>query len=238
MNMINPRLDHFMDVYAELHRLRSLVSLSSDSLSEQQQQQQPTRRVRFSPLIEEAPSPFPLTKDEIKDICWYNSKDLQNFKIQARQIIMICCGADHRDSHNNSNTNNQTTILSRDDMETLRGLEGCTFERNLHKHRSIRCTLLAIRRGMSEEEVAEIYKACTIWNVEMAVNQARHDYVNVYQPDLAHSVPRKSNIPPAFPFELKRVAENCTTTDDNNNNTNNNSTHGPRFRRRVRQRII
>jgi hypothetical protein len=145
------------------------------------------RRVRFAPAVSSSSSTCPLAREELSEL-WYNQQDLANLKYQARKLAMAA--RQHGNKHN---------------YDVLRGLENCTLERHLHRHRTIQCTLSAHRKGMSAGETAMIARRCTAWNEEIAFVQACHDYCTVYQPSIAAGIPEVSNTPPKFPFALKRA---------------------------------
>jgi hypothetical protein len=87
---------------------------------------------------------------------------------------------------------------------------GGTLQRQLHRHKSIQCTLSAYKKGMSIENIAKVARACAKWSREIAFMQACHDYADAYQPQLTKTIPKLSNIPPEFPFALKRAKSSRT----------------------------
>ena len=243
MDPTNPRPVQYMELLAHLYRERfpdtpqpqqrqdsaasSLPSSSSPSATTTRQQR---RKVSFSFIVVETSkaSSGPLFKDEVKDL-WYDKKEIAMFKIQARKSILSCFTS----NDDGISTGTMKRKLNTNQIDSLRGLEGCTMERHMYRLKSIRCTLAAIKRGMNEETVSGIYQSCSTWNVQIAKNQASYDYYAAYKPNQMHlNIPRMSNIPPKFPFTSKRLTTTTSTMTDECDVTNKNQ-----FERRVRQRI-
>lgn len=201
MNPIKPKPTEYMNLLSLMYRQE--YGRQDGTPGNHQQRR---RKVRFADQVETS-SPGPLEKEELKTL-WYDRKEISNFKIQARQLVLACCKNKRK--------------LQRSEINELRGLESCTVERQLHRHRSIQCTLSAYKRGMSTEDVSRIYESCTEWNVEIAWVQACHDYCNIYRPEMIPSIRYISNVPPKFPFALKRVSGDCAKSQ---------------YQRRVRRRL-
>ena len=103
---------------------------------------------------------------------WYQSSELQQFKLEARNYI-----------------------LSVEGVEDVRGLERYTLERSQGKQIAIRCTLLAYHSGMNEDAVCQVARQCSAWFQERAFVQGCEDYCHVYYPDLIDLVPQCSSNP-------------------------------------------
>jgi hypothetical protein len=130
-----------------------------------------------------------LAKEDVRDL-WYSQPDLAGFKSQARKLA--------------SGIRNATTASLSTPSEQLRGLEHCSIERQKHRFMSIRCTLSAHRRGMSEDQTAMVARKCTVWSGEIAFVQACHDFANVYQPAMRSMIQNVTSSPPEFPFMMKK----------------------------------
>ena len=155
-------------------------------LTTNDQTQQSRKRVRFNNEIG-CSAPSKATKEELKSL-WHDPKEISTFKNNVRKLV---------------------TKGSTEKAETRRGLESCTYERQLQRHRTIQCIVSSFKKGMTPEQTAEIAKRCSEWNKDVAILQACHDYFEVHQPEL--SLPHIDNTPPAFPFQLKRASNSNTT---------------------------
>jgi hypothetical protein len=111
------------------------------------------------------------------DTMWYQPKELHRLKLQMR---------DH--------------ILAIQISEEKRGLERYTIERSRNKQLGIRCTVLAYKKGMSEESISHVSKKCSSWFHKRAFVQAFQDYCEVYHPEMIGLVPQTSNTPPKLDF--------------------------------------
>lgn len=217
MNPTNPKPTQYMNLLDRLYRQRH-----PDQPQPAQQPSNDTtqrrRKVRFSFLVETA-APGPLVKEEVKEL-WYNKREITMFKVQAQRLVLSSC------------VQNRKRKLNRDEIDALRGLESCTMERQMYRRKSIQCTLIATKKGMSAEEVSQIYHSCASWNKEIAQSQARHDYFTAYEPNKLHLVRRMSNVPPKFPFTMKRVSRSSSECSSSNKEA-----ESSQFERRVRQRV-
>ena len=118
-----------------------------------------------------------LSTEELESM-WYQPKELHRFKRQVRDHIL----AIH--------------IIS----EETRGLERYTIERSRNKQLGIKCTVLAYKKGMSEESISLVAKKCSSWFQKRAFVQAFQDYCEVYHPEMVGLVPQTSNTPPKIDF--------------------------------------
>jgi hypothetical protein len=159
------------------------------------------KRVRFSTEVTTSAPARELTPSERKDL-WYDSEAISNFKIHGRKAILSKKG------YRNSNSNSNSNVVEQDDeevVETTRGFENCTLERQLQRHRTVQSVVSSHRKGMSPGQTATVSKRCSKWNRDIAILQARHDYLDVYQPGAP--LPAISNKPPTFPFALRRSSD-------------------------------
>jgi hypothetical protein len=132
-----------------------------------------------------------LTREELKSL-WYDAQTILNFRTNARKSVFSI------------NTDGQNT------NEITRGLESCTFERQLQRHKTTQCILSSCKNGHTPKQTAAMAQKCSEWNRDVALLQACHDFFEVYQP----SMPLPDTIcqtPPAFPFELKRASSSSSS---------------------------
>ena len=144
-----------------------------------------SRRVRFNTL----PS-FNASLDSISldmDSLWYQPAEITAFRKKARKSLKRF---------------QKMKDLGLVTNAKFRGLECWALERRLYRHRTIQCTLSAHKRGMGPDLTAQIARRCTLWNEEIALLQASHDYCHAYEPAKASSIPKVFNVPPEFPFSL------------------------------------
>ena len=122
-----------------------------------------------------------LSTEELESM-WYQPKELHRFKRQVRDHIL----AIH--------------IIS----EETRGLKRYTIERSRNKQLGIKCTVLAYKKGMSEESSLPLLiaaKKCSSWFQKRALVQAFQDFCEVYHPEMVGLVvPQTSNTPPKLDF--------------------------------------
>jgi hypothetical protein len=137
------------------------------------------KRPRRSVCFAEDVSTF--TRDSVStqevETMWYQPKELHGFKLQVR---------DH--------------ILGIQISEEQRGLERYTIERSRNKQLGIKCTVLAYKKGMSEESISQVSRKCSSWFQKRAFVQAFQDYCEVYHPEMVGVVPQTSNTPPKIQF--------------------------------------
>jgi hypothetical protein len=150
------------------------------------------RRVRFSA---EQCSTSSRYSPQNADRLWYQPAEIISFKQQARKLVKA----------------SRSSSFHNDDM--MRGLESCTLERQLNRHKTIQCILSAYKKGMKPDDTAKIAKICAAWSEEVAFVQACHDYCNVYQPTMKGQIPQISNTPPEFPFTLRRGKSRSNNRD-------------------------
>ena len=182
----------------------------------------PERRVRFD--MRHSFATTLLYDSSSLDNMWYQPQEIFAFRKQVRKLLRT-----HK-------LKNQGKMMNGyDDDEVFRGLECWVLERRLHRHKTIQCTLSAYKKGLNPDVTAQIENRCAAWSREIAFVQASRDYCNVYQPSMANTIPKLSNIPPAFPFTLKptssRKSRSAAVQDDN-------STGSSSRRKRRRQRRI
>jgi hypothetical protein len=164
-----------------------------------------TRRVHFST---EHFSTSSRHSPQNADRLWYQPAEIISFKQEARKLVKA----------------SRSNLFHSDDM--MRGLESCTLERQLNRHKTIQCILSAHKKGMKPDDTAKIAKICAAWSEEVAFVQACHDYCNVYQPTMKGQLPKLSNSPPEFPFALRRGKSRSNNRDQSSSR-----------RRRVRRRM-
>lgn len=174
--------------------------------SQEQSNRKRRKRVSFNNNVDYS-APSNLTREELRSL-WHDSETISTFKSNVRKLVLF----KHKD-----NISRKTPQV---DIE-CRGLESCTYERQLQRHRTIQCIVSAYKKGMATERTAEIAQKCSAWNRDVAVLQACHDFFEVHQPDL--TLPHIDNTPPEFPFQLKRAA----------NTVDSNTTEERRVRRRT-----
>ena len=143
------------------------------------------KRVRFSASTQQRQTSR-LFKEELQEL-WYSTQDLKSFKKEAQYLAM------------------EFHAGNISDRDQIRGLEGTSMERLIHRHQTIQCTVSAYQKGLSPAGVASVAQKCSSWNEEVAFIQACHDYCDVYQPaDVSAEIPQVPSAPPAFPFELRK----------------------------------
>jgi hypothetical protein len=141
----------------------------------------PRKAVHFT---EEAStiSQSPWTVEELRSM-WYQRRELTLFKLHARDYILGV-----------ANENNYET----------RGFERYDVERDRNKSLAIQCTLMAIKKGMKEEEVALVAQTCAEWSQNQAFELACKDFCEVYHPDMVGLL---SDLPAPLDVTNKRAAE-------------------------------
>ena len=183
------------------------------------------RQVSFAPYVYAADS-GPLSKEDLPEL-WFSQSDLAGFKSSAKALAkssgpFSSCPSGER----------LTTTM----LESKRGLEHCTPQRQRHRYMSIKCTLSAHRRGMSSEQTAMIAAKCNSWSTETAFVQACHDFATVYQPSMKPMIPSVATSPPEFPFLVtrrnKRSAASAASSSTGDESQSQSSS------RRVRQRTM
>jgi hypothetical protein len=147
----------------------------------------PKRRVQFfeARVVSFLEPCSSMSLDERRQV-WYQAKDLEEFKRQARTLCRRL----------------RTSPIV--DEETARGLEHrICFERQKNKVLALRCILKAQRRLAHHEQVAMVARKCTAWAKEVAIVEATRDFCEAYHPHLTalvHDVSCSSD----FPFALKK----------------------------------
>ncbi|KAG7372576.1 hypothetical protein IV203_018719 [Nitzschia inconspicua] len=124
----------------------------------------PKRRLHFASNSSHFPICDNATAEDLQSR-WYSAIELTTFKEDAVQF------ADQLGPH-----------------APPRGLEGYTKERLKHKINTVRCIVVAYRKGKDSEFVAELSRKCSGWNKELAFNQACRDYFEVYDPSMLSQV--------------------------------------------------
>jgi hypothetical protein len=125
-----------------------------------------------------------MSKEERGDI-WYQQKDLDYFKCQARTLCRKL-----RDTP--------------DESESSRGLEHrICLERQRNKHLAIRFVLKAQTRSSNPDFIATVSSKCTAWAREVALAEASRDFCEAYYPHMATHVPEAGGSN-EFPFPLKK----------------------------------
>jgi hypothetical protein len=113
---------------------------------------------------------------EVKN-SWYQRTELASFKLEARDYIL---GATTKGAQ----------------VET-RGFERYSVERAQNKQITKHCTLLAYKKGMSEDEISSVARACSSWAQNEAFKLACKDFCEVYHPELIGLISEM----PAVPLE-------------------------------------
>ena len=158
---------------------RKMSTVSLDSYDQQQQVE--AKRVHFADDVSISASPAPLDRLE-SDITsyselWYQVTDLTLFRDEARQL----CRDMRRQDEQEPTYDKKLLCLSRHDEQT-RGLEqrSC-LERQRRKYLTSRFILKAFQEGKSPQKLAAISQRITAWAAELAVQEAKRDYVRAYQ---------------------------------------------------------
>lgn len=162
-----------------IHTTPSTPAMQSSQVYESVNRLLGMKRPRRSVCFAEDASSFlreSVSTEEL-EIMWYQPKELHRFKLQVR---------DH--------------ILAIQISEEKRGLERYTIERSRNKQLGIKCTVLAYKKGMSEESISLVAKKCSSWFQKRAFVQAFQDYCEVYHPEMVGLVPQTSNTPPKIDF--------------------------------------
>ena len=123
-----------------------------------------------------------ISNEEIKR-CWYDRSDLMAFRNDA------ISNAFERLQKSNGNVN----LLPR-------GMESLAPIRRKHKANALRYILLAFRLGKDQNFVGKLCAKLGRWNKDIALRAACLDYLEIYRPSSAHSVPPLMSRPPKIPF--------------------------------------
>lgn len=135
-----------------------------------------------------------LSNEEIKR-CWYDRADLMAFRKEA---INLAFGKLRTGDGN---------------MALLpRGMESLAPIRRRHKVNTVRYVLLAFRIGKDQNFVGRLCAKLGHWNTEIALRDACVDYLEIYRPSSAHSVPPVVSRPPEIPFVPDSVAKDLLST--------------------------
>jgi hypothetical protein len=202
--------------------LMKQLMATADDQSSLLSQRRGVRFVSFAPMVTELQN-CPLPKEDLAAL-WYQPSEVSTFREQAKLIA-----ADIRGGR----------IV---DKDLMRGLEHCTFERQKHKHLTLKCTLHAHQKRQNADYMAIVSKKCTAWNEEVAFVQACHDYCSVYQPSMICKIPKLASIvAPEFPSLLKPTAASgaawaAGTHKRSSSSTSSNADVAHASRRVVRQR--
>ena len=165
-----------------IHTTPSTPAMQSSQVYESVNRLLGMKRPRRSVCFAEDASSFlreSVSTEEL-EIMWYQPKELHRFKLQVR---------DH--------------ILAIQISEEKRGLERYTIERSRNKQLGIKCTVLAYKKGISEESSLSLLiaaKKCSSWFQKRAFVQAFEDFCEVYQPEMVGLLPQTSNTPPKLDF--------------------------------------
>ena len=157
----------------------------------------PKRRIQFDtesyvPPVHSS-EPEQATGEELRTR-WYSKQELQDFKKEAVKLTML------------TNQMYGPNVFPR-------GMEACTDERLRHKSNTLKCVLVAYKKGKSPEYVAELYRQCTDWNRDVAFQQACRDYFEIYHPAMAEQIPIQNTKPPKITLVKKpKPVESRTTS--------------------------
>jgi hypothetical protein len=109
-----------------------------------------------------------ISREELQSM-WYNNDELATFKRDAVSLAEY--------------------ILYQFGSHALpRGLEGCTRERLKHRTNTIRCIVVADKKGRTPDFVAELSRKCSGWNIDIACNQACRNFFELYNPTLLSQI--------------------------------------------------
>jgi hypothetical protein len=173
-----------------LHQNDNSISMQTPTIDDYmflfQSELVPKRRVQFAPIVKAVPA-NPLQRDS-----WYSRDELNQFKMEAREIILHSLGENSLTSSLSSSSN------------TERGFECVAPQRRKHRRMSIQCTLSAARNGLGPAELSMVAQKCSQWSQKAAFLQACHDWATVYQPELSQRIPELQS--PIFPFAVKRCS--------------------------------
>lgn len=161
------------------------------------------RYVTFAPMVTVTESPR-ATPDEAQHV-WYTPHDLASFKANARRI------ARHTQHDHHQHGAVPLTDNLKDDDESRRGLENCTRAHQKQRRRTIKYTLTAYRRGLTQEQTATVSAKCSSWGRHQAFVLACHDYAEIYQPAMLALIPALEVNPPAFPLFGSNNQNNSTS---------------------------
>jgi len=177
----------------------SIVSLDSMDLGYE-------KRVHFADTVSVSSSPSPLDQLQVEDNItsysdlWYQLGDLAMFRDEAR----LLCREMRRLDEQEPTYNPRLLCLSR--HEQTRGLEqrSC-LERQRRKYLAIRFIVKASHKADSEEQLAEASRRITAWAAELAVAEAKRDYVRAYYCEHASSTANKRPSIVSIEEEQRRV---------------------------------
>jgi hypothetical protein len=172
-------------------RATTMDYIVSSTKSTHKPQKHKRKRVHFSPELPFSVS-SDLTREEVKSL-WYDAQTLSTFKNNVRKLVF----------------SGSLESKLKDENDNTQGLESCTVERQLQRHRTIQCILSSCKKGYTPEQTADMAEQCSTWNWDVAILQACFDFFEVYQPSMPLPEISNTNTPPAcFPFEFehKRAA--------------------------------
>jgi hypothetical protein len=147
----------------------------------------PRKQVSFSEKPAQLGERSVVSAEELQNM-WYQRKEFAMFKLEARDYI-----------------------LGRDENMEARGFERYNLEWATNKSLAKKCTLLAIKKGMSADDVAMIAQKCSAWSQNEAFKLACKDYCEVYHPDMLDGL---SALPMArVDYSSTDISNNKRTTD-------------------------
>jgi hypothetical protein len=100
----------------------------------------------------------PFSKDEASQL-WYQKNEIRRFKLQLRGYILG------------------------KPVEETRGFERQTIKRAFGKYLARKCTLMASRKGYSQEDIAAISEKCSAVAQDQAFSDGLKDYCDAYCPE-------------------------------------------------------
>jgi hypothetical protein len=122
---------------------------------------------------------------------WYDNDELATFKRDVfRQAVYT---TNHVGSH-----------------ALPRGMEGCTKERQKHRANTVRCIVVADKLGKTSDDIAELSRTCSGWNVELAYHQACRGFFEIYNPAMLSQIQPVLTKAPKIAFVRKARGDSST----------------------------
>ena len=202
-----------------------LTERDNDEDEDESEMEPPRKIVRFSPCQPSASTLPPSTTEEELKSLWYDKETISSIRQRELNKYM-------------KSRRQQTQECCEQEDGNVRGLEKCSLERQLQRHRTVQCVLSGHKKGMTPEQTALMSMKCSVWNRDVAVLQACHDFFDAYgenQDGRMFRAPNRTNsclpimsnmVPPPFPFKLRRAS--CSSP------TSKNDGSGDRLRVRKR----
>ena len=119
-----------------------------------------------------------VTTEEANNI-WFDAYELQEFRNEGKNLAYsykIQCADSNCNDGDDDENNKELSSSDGGENDIFRGVEGSSFVRQTQKVLSNYCVRYAQRIGMTETEIASVYKECNQFSSEVAYVQALHDH--------------------------------------------------------------